>query len=133
MTTFNRRQTLATMGAAAAVGLAAPAVAQGKKITLGALRFTSHSGTFVAYQREYFKQAGLDVELKFFQAAQPMAVAIASGDVDYAVTAISGGLAAPMSRPTGPLMRAMSAAVKPASSSRATREAWVRFDPSAPI
>ena len=70
MTTFNRRQTLATMGAAAAVGLAAPAVAQGKKITLGALRFTSHSGTFVAYQREYFKQAGLDVELKFFQAAQ---------------------------------------------------------------
>ena len=92
MTTFNRRQTLATMGAAAAVGLAAPAVAQGKKITLGALRFTSHSGTFVAYQREYFKQAGLDVELKFFQAAQPMAVAIASGDVDYAVTAISGGL-----------------------------------------
>ena len=92
MTTFNRRQTLATMGAAAAVGLAAPAVAQGKKITLGALRFTSHSGTFVAYQREYYKQAGLDVELKFFQAAQPMAVAIASGDVDYAVTAISGGL-----------------------------------------
>ena len=63
MTTFNRRQTLATMGAAAAVGLAAPAVAQGKKITLGALRFTSHSGTFVAYQREYFKQAGLDVDM----------------------------------------------------------------------
>ena len=35
---------------------------------------------------------GLDVELKFFQAAQPMAVAIASGDVDFGVTAMSGGL-----------------------------------------
>lgn len=92
MTNFNRRQAIATLGAATAVGLAAPAIAQGKKITLGALRFTSHSGTFVAFQRDYFKQAGLDVELKFFQAAQPMAVAIASGDVDYAVTAISGGL-----------------------------------------
>ena len=92
MTVFNRRQALATLGAATAVGLAAPAIAQGKKITLGALRSTSHSGTFVAVQREYFKQAGLDVELKFFQAAQPMAVAIASGDVDYAVTAVSGGL-----------------------------------------
>lgn len=92
MTNFNRRQALATMGAAAAVGLATPAIAQGRKITLGALRFTSHAGTFVAYQRDYFKQAGMDVELKFFQAAQPMAVAIASGDVDYAVTAISGGL-----------------------------------------
>ncbi|WP_120504557.1 ABC transporter substrate-binding protein [Sulfitobacter mediterraneus] len=92
MITFNRRQTLATMGAAAAVGLAAPAIAQNKKIVVGALRFTSHSGSFVAFERDYFKEAGLDVELRFFQAAQPMAVAIASGDVDYAVTAISGGL-----------------------------------------
>ena len=59
---------------------------------MGALRFTSHSGSFVALERGYFADAGLDVELKFFQAAQPMAVAIASGDIDYAVTAISGGL-----------------------------------------
>lgn len=93
MTTFSRRQTLMAMGAATAFGgLAAPAVAQGKKIVVGALRFTSHAGTFVAFERDYFKDAGLDVELKFFQAAQPMAVAIASGDVDYAMTAISGGL-----------------------------------------
>jgi NitT/TauT family transport system substrate-binding protein len=92
MTTFNRRQTLATLGAATAVGLATPALAQNKKIVVGALRFTSHAGSFVAYERGYFNAEGLDVELRFFQAAQPMAVAIASGDVDYAVTAISGGL-----------------------------------------
>jgi NitT/TauT family transport system substrate-binding protein len=95
MTTFNRRQTLGLIGAAATVGasgLAAPAIAMGKKITVGALRFTSHSGSFIAQEMGYFKEAGLDVELKFFQAAQPMAVAIASGDVDYAVTAVSGGL-----------------------------------------
>jgi NitT/TauT family transport system substrate-binding protein len=59
---------------------------------VGALRFTSHSASFIAYERGYFAEAGLDVEFEFFQAAQPMAVAIASGDVDYAVTAISGGL-----------------------------------------
>ncbi|UWR25898.1 ABC transporter substrate-binding protein [Sulfitobacter sp. S223] len=93
MTILTRRQTLGGIAAsAAAAGLAAPAIAQGRKIVLGALGFTSHSGTFVAVEREYFKQAGLDVELKFFQAAQPMAVAIASGDVDYGLTAISGGL-----------------------------------------
>ncbi|MEH6647070.1 ABC transporter substrate-binding protein [Sulfitobacter sp.] len=93
MTILTRRQTLGGIAAsAAALGLAAPAIAQGRKIVLGALSFTSHAGTFVAVEREYFKQAGMDVELKFFQAAQPMAVAIASGDVDYAVTAISGGL-----------------------------------------
>lgn len=67
-------------------------MAQRRKITVGALRFTSHSGSFVAVERGYFHAAGLDVELRFFQAAQPVAVAIASGDVDYAVTAISGGL-----------------------------------------
>lgn len=92
MTTFNRRQALTTLGATAALGLAAPALASNRKITVGALRFTSHSGSFVAYERGYFEEAGLDVEMRFFEAAQPMAVAIASGDVDYAVTAISGGL-----------------------------------------
>lgn len=62
------------------------------KINVGALRFTSHAASFVAFERGYFKAQGLDVTFTFFQAAQPMAVAIASGDVDFGVTAISGGL-----------------------------------------
>lgn len=92
MVNFNRRQTLGLLGAAAATGLAAPVIAQNRKIVVGALRFTSHSASFVAQERGYFADAGLDVEMRFFQAAQPMAVAIASGDVDYAQTAMSGGL-----------------------------------------
>lgn len=91
MTTFTRRRTLQLAGAAS-LALATPAIAANRKITVGALRFTSHSASFVALERGYFADAGLDVEFKFFQAAQPMAVAIASGDIDYAVTAISGGL-----------------------------------------
>ncbi len=75
-----------------ASGFSTVSIAENDKITVGALRFTSHAASFVAYERGYFEEAGLTVELKFFQAAQPMAVAIASGDVDYAVTAISGGL-----------------------------------------
>lgn len=93
MIIIDRRKALTLMGAAAAAStLATPALSQSRKIRVGALRFTSHSATFVAVVRGYFKDAGLDVELKFFQAATPMAVAIASGDVDYAVTAVSGGL-----------------------------------------
>lgn len=61
-------------------------------IKVGALRFTSHAASFIAYERGYFKDAGLDVEFEFFQAAQPMAVAIASGDIDYGITSITGGL-----------------------------------------
>ncbi|MEM8848625.1 MAG: ABC transporter substrate-binding protein [Pseudomonadota bacterium] len=90
--TINRRQTLALMGATAAATLAAPAIGEGTKLKVGALRFTSHSPSFIALQKGFFAEAGLDVELEFFQAAQPMAVAIASGDVDYAMTAMSGGL-----------------------------------------
>ena len=93
MITLSRRKALALMGGAAAAPLLSmPAIAMNRKIRVGALRFTSHSASFVALERAYFKEAGLDVELRFFQAATPMAVAIASGDIDYAVTAISGGL-----------------------------------------
>ena len=67
-------------------------VAAADRIAVGALRFTSHAATFVAYERGYFESEGLDVEIKFFQAAQPIAVAIASGDVDFGVAPISGGL-----------------------------------------
>ncbi|MBE1285596.1 MAG: ABC transporter substrate-binding protein [Rhodobacteraceae bacterium] len=92
MTTFSRRGTLGLLGGAAALPvLGTPAFAN-TKINVGALRFTSHAASFVAFERGYFAEEGLDVEFKFFQAAQPMAVAIASGDADYAVTAISGGL-----------------------------------------
>lgn len=62
------------------------------KIAVGALRFTSHAATFIAYERGYFKEQGLDVDIKFFQAAQPIAVAIASKDVDFGVAPISGGM-----------------------------------------
>ncbi|MCB1362702.1 MAG: ABC transporter substrate-binding protein [Rhodobacteraceae bacterium] len=92
MTDLTRRGALALAGGAAALPiLGRPALAD-TKLTVGALRFTSHAASFVAFERGYFSDEGLDVEFRFFQAAQPMAVAIASGDADYAVTAISGGL-----------------------------------------
>ncbi len=92
MTNLTRRQSIALMGGVMAAPLIpAPAFA-GTTMKVGALRFTSHAASFVAFERGYFAEEGLDVEFEFFQAAQPMAVAIASRDVDYAVTAISGGL-----------------------------------------
>lgn len=92
MTNFTRRGALGLAGGAAALPFVASPALANSKLTVGALRFTSHAASFVAFERGYFAEEGLDVEFKFFQAAQPMAVAIASGDADYAVTAISGGL-----------------------------------------
>ncbi len=80
------------LAAAIFLGLIGTPAAATEKIAVGALRFTSHAATFVAFERGYFKAQGLDVEIKFFQAAQPIAVAIASGDVDFGIAPISGGM-----------------------------------------
>ena len=62
------------------------------KVNVGILSLTSHAPTIIAAARGYFSAQGLDVSLVTFQAAQPMAIAIASGDADFGVTAITGGL-----------------------------------------
>jgi NitT/TauT family transport system substrate-binding protein len=83
----------AMLAMVAALGLSAmPEKASAEdKITVGALRFTSHSAGFIAFEKGYFKEEGLDVEFSFFQAAQPIAVATASGDVDFGIAGITGG------------------------------------------
>lgn len=66
--------------------------AQGRTVKIGLLGLTSHAPSIIAGAKGYFADAGLTPEFVTFQAAQPMAVAIASGDADFGVTAISGGL-----------------------------------------
>jgi NitT/TauT family transport system substrate-binding protein len=62
------------------------------KARIGVLRLSSSAPVFIAQDKGYFREAGLDVELKFFDAAQPIAVATASGDVDFGITAFTAGL-----------------------------------------
>jgi NitT/TauT family transport system substrate-binding protein len=75
--------------------LAASAVAHAEepmKATIGVLRLSSSAPVFIAEDKGYFRDAGLNIELKFFDAAQPIAVATTSGDVDFGVTAFTAGL-----------------------------------------
>ncbi|MBH5391212.1 ABC transporter substrate-binding protein [Bradyrhizobium diversitatis] len=62
------------------------------KARIGVLRLSSSAPVFIAQDKGYFRDAGLEVELKFFDAAQPIAVATTSGDVDFGVTAFTAGL-----------------------------------------
>ena len=92
---FVRVRSLVALGAMAvtAVGLVgATAAMAAEKVVVGALRFTSHAAGFIALQKGYFAKEGLDVSFEFFQAAQPIAVAVASGDVDFGVAGVTGGL-----------------------------------------
>ncbi|QOZ29191.1 ABC transporter substrate-binding protein [Bradyrhizobium sp. CCBAU 51753] len=62
------------------------------KAKIGVLRLSSSAPVFIAQDMGYFRDAGLEVELKFFDAAQPIAVATTSGDVDFGITAFTAGL-----------------------------------------
>lgn len=94
----SRRSLLKTIGlcgaalAALASGLPGGAVAAEKtKVTVAALAFVSSSPLFIAKDRGYYEAEGLDVDIQIFRAAQPVAVAIASGDADFGVTAFTAG------------------------------------------
>jgi len=88
--TGRRLARLATL--ASMVTVIAGAAQAADKVVVGALRFTSHAGGFIAHEKGYFKDAGLDVSFSFFQAAQPIAVAVSSGDVDFGIAGVTGGL-----------------------------------------
>lgn len=79
------------LAATLALAVLSPAAAQ-EKLNVGALRFVSNGGLFVAAEKNYFKAEGLDVDLRFFDAAQPIAVAVVSGDIDLGATAFTAGL-----------------------------------------
>jgi NitT/TauT family transport system substrate-binding protein len=84
------RLILAGLLALAATGLAR--ADEFLKAKVGVLRLSSSAPVFIAQDKGYFREAGLDIELKFFDAAQPIAVAVTSGDIDFGITAFTAGL-----------------------------------------
>lgn len=80
------------VGAVSGLLLSVPNLASAnEKITIAALTFVSSSPLFIAQEKGYYADEGLDVDFKFFRAAQPVAVSIVSGDADFGVTAFTAG------------------------------------------
>lgn len=73
--------------AASSLGFAAHA----QTIKVGAVKVAGLSPPFIAQEKGYFAAAGLSAELVWFDAAQPVAVATVSGDVDFGVAAVTAG------------------------------------------
>jgi NitT/TauT family transport system substrate-binding protein len=66
--------------------------ADAEAIKIGSLKTLSSGATvFVAQEKGYFKAEGLDAEIVFFESAQPVAVAVAGGDLDFGSTGLTGG------------------------------------------
>jgi NitT/TauT family transport system substrate-binding protein len=85
-----QRLLLATLLVLAAAGVAR--ADEALKARVGVLRLSSSAPVFIAQEKGYFRDAGLDIELKFFDAAQPIAVATTSGDIGFGITAFTAGL-----------------------------------------
>jgi NitT/TauT family transport system substrate-binding protein len=85
---LSRRAALAGLGAS----LSAPAFLNAQtpaKTSVGVLRLSSSGPVFIAAERGYWRQLGLDVELKYFTAAQQVPVAVTSNDAEFGVTGLT--------------------------------------------
>jgi NitT/TauT family transport system substrate-binding protein len=60
-------------------------------LRLGLLQTLSPAPFYLAQQRGYFRDQGIDLTFRFFQSAQPIAAAAVAGDIDVGVTALTGG------------------------------------------
>ena len=78
------------LGFALAFGAIVPAKAA-EHVKIGTLKLAAGGLTFIAVEKGYFAAEGIEPELVFFDASQPIAVATASGAVDFGVTGLTGG------------------------------------------
>jgi NitT/TauT family transport system substrate-binding protein len=82
----------AALGGLAAAAVAGSARAQTHDpVQVGVLRFVSSGPLFLALERGHFRNELIEVTPRFFEAAQPIAVATASGDVQLGLTAFTAG------------------------------------------
>jgi NitT/TauT family transport system substrate-binding protein len=68
-----------------------PARAAGETLRLGLLHTLSPAPFYLAQESGFWTGQGLEVEFRFFEAAQPIAAAAVAGDIDLGVTALTGG------------------------------------------
>jgi len=61
-------------------------------IMIGSLKAANVGPAFVAKDKGYFAAEGLDVDFSYFESAQPVAVGVASGSLDFGCTSTSAGL-----------------------------------------
>ncbi|MGY4483701.1 ABC-type nitrate/sulfonate/bicarbonate transport system substrate-binding protein [Bradyrhizobium sp. LM3.2] len=84
-----RNRTIAGLVACAISTLASVAHAADPVKVCG-LRFTSSAANFIAVEKGYYADEGLDITLAYFDAAQPVAVAVSAGACDIGITEVHG-------------------------------------------
>jgi NitT/TauT family transport system substrate-binding protein len=78
-----------TLGGALVFFGASMQPAAAEDVTIGVLNTTSTAPVFLAVDRGYFKQEGLNAKIVPFDSAQPVALAAVSGDIDFGTTGVT--------------------------------------------
>lgn len=76
---------------ALAVAAFASASAGAETIKIGVLKVTGAAPVFDAQEKGYFAAEGVPAELVYFDASQPIAVAVTSGAIDFGITGFTAG------------------------------------------
>jgi NitT/TauT family transport system substrate-binding protein len=74
------------------LGTLLPSLPHAETIKIGFVKVPGYGPVFIAQEKGYFADEGFAAKLVPFEAAQPVAVAVASGDIDFGVAGPSGGL-----------------------------------------
>lgn len=61
-------------------------------VKVGLLKLSSSAPVFIGLDKGFFEAEGIKVEPVWFKSAQPIAVALASGDIDVGATGLTAGL-----------------------------------------
>ncbi|TBL71092.1 ABC transporter substrate-binding protein [Paenibacillus thalictri] len=70
----------------------APAKTEAVSVDVGMLKLASSAPLFIGIEKGFFKEENIDAKAKWFDAAQPIAVATAGGSVDVGATGITASL-----------------------------------------
>jgi NitT/TauT family transport system substrate-binding protein len=66
--------------------------AQAEAIKIGSTKIASGGPVFIAIDKGYFAEEGLDAQMVFFAASLPVAVATVSGDIDFGSAGLTAAL-----------------------------------------
>ncbi len=66
--------------------------AQAEAVKIGLSKSTTAGGIFIAKEKGYFAAEGIEPEFVMFDSSEPIAVAVASGAIDFGHTGASAGL-----------------------------------------
>ena len=80
-----------SLAIALVAAVAFASTAQAETVKIGLSKLLSYPAVPIAIQRGYFKDVGIDAQMVIFDSAQPIAVGVASGGIDFGVSGLSAG------------------------------------------